>query len=222
MYLASADTVSSFEFNSCNQFFNGSFPTDVPPECNVHPRLRFGNDDVPRDSKASSRRTGPGCRAGSSSWLLWPTSAQIRRGHNQRDFTVNLPVAQICTTERALNICVLGGNPLLPLVFPTVQTMMIFTEGISSLRKLLLSATSGIHFFFCLFRQRHCSWLLQHRAMLRDPVEYPEPDVFKPERFLPKEGERMPREPSQMAFGYGRRYARTIFFDSYLISDTFP
>lgn len=42
--------------------------------------------------------------------------------------------------------------------------------------------------------------------MFRDSDEYPEPDQFKPERFLPKEGERMPRHPDQMAFGFGRRY----------------
>jgi len=42
-------------------------------------------------------------------------------------------------------------------------------------------------------------------AMLRDPLEYPDPSAFKPERFLPASGERMPRDPSKVAFGFGRR-----------------
>jgi len=44
-----------------------------------------------------------------------------------------------------------------------------------------------------------------HWAMLQDPQEYPDPGVFMPERFLPGPGERMPRDPSKIAFGFGRR-----------------
>lgn len=42
--------------------------------------------------------------------------------------------------------------------------------------------------------------------MLHDPVDYPEPYVFKPERFL-KDGSLNPdvRDPNEFAFGYGRR-----------------
>ncbi len=43
------------------------------------------------------------------------------------------------------------------------------------------------------------------RAMLMDPVEYPDPDIFKPERFLPTPDKHMPRDPSKIAFGFGRR-----------------
>lgn len=42
--------------------------------------------------------------------------------------------------------------------------------------------------------------------MLRDPIAYPEPEEFKPERFL-KDGELNPavRDPDTAAFGFGRR-----------------
>ena len=45
-------------------------------------------------------------------------------------------------------------------------------------------------------------------AMLRNEEDYgPNPDAFNPERFL-KDGKLNPdiREPSTMAFGFGRRY----------------
>jgi len=44
-----------------------------------------------------------------------------------------------------------------------------------------------------------------HWAMLMDPVEYPDPDIFNPERFLPSPDKHMPRDPSKIAFGFGRR-----------------
>lgn len=39
-------------------------------------------------------------------------------------------------------------------------------------------------------------------AMSRDERIYPEPDLFKPERFL---GENKQRDPSSIAFGFGAR-----------------
>ena len=43
------------------------------------------------------------------------------------------------------------------------------------------------------------------RAILHDPVVYPDPDAFKPERFLDKDGNL--REDSEISstFGFGRR-----------------
>ena len=41
---------------------------------------------------------------------------------------------------------------------------------------------------------------------MHDPVEYPDPDAFKPERFL-QDGKPNPnvRDPNEVAFGFGRR-----------------
>ncbi|KAH8110769.1 cytochrome P450 [Phellopilus nigrolimitatus] len=42
-------------------------------------------------------------------------------------------------------------------------------------------------------------------AMLRNPEVYPEPDKFKPERWLPTDGKLPPLDVNKMAFGFGRR-----------------
>ncbi|THH30750.1 hypothetical protein EUX98_g3442 [Antrodiella citrinella] len=44
-------------------------------------------------------------------------------------------------------------------------------------------------------------------AMLKNPEDYPEPDQFRPERFLDKDGNIDPlvRDPTTIAFGFGRR-----------------
>ena len=43
------------------------------------------------------------------------------------------------------------------------------------------------------------------RAILHDPAVYPEPDAFKPERFLDKDGNLRDDSICSSAFGYGRR-----------------
>ena len=44
------------------------------------------------------------------------------------------------------------------------------------------------------------------RACMHDPVVYPDPHVFRPERFI-RDGQLDPdvRDPSLYVFGYGRR-----------------
>jgi len=42
-------------------------------------------------------------------------------------------------------------------------------------------------------------------AMHMDPEEYPDPEVFRPERFLSAPGKRLQRDPHKVTFGFGRR-----------------
>ena len=42
--------------------------------------------------------------------------------------------------------------------------------------------------------------------MSRNPDEYPDPEQFKPERWLIGKGEKDPIPASNLAFGFGRRY----------------
>jgi cytochrome P450 len=43
------------------------------------------------------------------------------------------------------------------------------------------------------------------RAILHDPARYPEPDAFKPERFLNPDGSLLDDPVLVLAFGYGKR-----------------
>lgn len=55
------------------------------------------------------------------------------------------------------------------------------------------------------------NWLTHIRAMLHNEDDYPDPMAFHPERFL-KEGklDASVRDPSQIAFGFGRRYVGAV------------
>ena len=50
--------------------------------------------------------------------------------------------------------------------------------------------------------------------MLHDPEEYPDPEAFKPERYIKDEKiDPSVRDPLTIAFGFGRRYVPTCYFN---------
>ncbi|THH27825.1 hypothetical protein EUX98_g6365 [Antrodiella citrinella] len=57
-------------------------------------------------------------------------------------------------------------------------------------------------------------------AMLHDPEDYPEPELFKPERFIGKDGriDVNVRDPSTIAFGFGRRMCPGRHFSNNTLS----
>ncbi len=68
--------------------------------------------------------------------------------------------------------------------------------------KRLFLQIIGVHLRYYLL---HAMMNINLRAMSRDPMEYPDPDVFMPERFLPVPGGRIQRDPHKFVFGFGRR-----------------
>ena len=49
-------------------------------------------------------------------------------------------------------------------------------------------------------------WIYISRAILHDPEEYPNPEEFRPERFLRAEASsKEVRDPRMATFGFGRR-----------------
>ena len=46
---------------------------------------------------------------------------------------------------------------------------------------------------------------MKRRALSRDPAEYPDPDAFRPDRFLGTDNSKPSRDPVDYAFGFGRR-----------------
>ena len=56
--------------------------------------------------------------------------------------------------------------------------------------------------------------------MLHNPEDYPDPERFNPDRFI-KNGKLNPdvRDPTTVAFGFGRRYVIMISIMSHTLSD---
>jgi hypothetical protein len=48
--------------------------------------------------------------------------------------------------------------------------------------------------------------MFQNRTISRDPKHYPDPDEFRPERFLKGDSGDQPMDPRLYCFGIGRRY----------------
>ena len=64
----------------------------------------------------------------------------------------------------------------------------------------------------------HSLDILTIRHMCHDPNVYHDPFEFKPERFLGTEGRAPEPDPSDLAFGFGRRYGATFSYRAQKIS----
>ena len=88
------------------------------------------------------------------------------------------------------------------------RPMMISTTTIISPPTLLSSPTSGNgQYLVVKYLTLLISQTILHRAMLNNEQDYPDPHIFKPERFL-KNGkiDSSVRDPVNIAFGFGRRW----------------
>ncbi len=81
----------------------------------------------------------------------------------------------------------------------------MYAEDTTFRRRRLFIQINGSH-FFSLGRDKKIK-SENARAMHMDPKEYPDPEVFRPERFLSAPGNRLQRDPSKVTFGFGRRYS---------------
>ena len=94
----------------------------------------------------------------------------------------------------------------------TSRPAMISTMTITSPPTLLWLPTNGDgHLLPIHIEPSSFLKTLLHRAMLNDERVYPEPRIFKPERFL-KNGQldSSVRDPMDIAFGFGRRWGLFI------------
>ncbi|KAK0205026.1 cytochrome P450 [Desarmillaria ectypa] len=53
-------------------------------------------------------------------------------------------------------------------------------------------------------------------AILHDEKDYPNPLVFDPDRFMKKDGQQLPPDPT-IAFGFGRRSVSFFEFEAHLV-----
>ncbi|KUJ11266.1 cytochrome P450 [Mollisia scopiformis] len=111
---------------------------------------------------------------------------------------------------QAYNTIVSGINPSNPLApgSPQVDYLMAFTKEImryyTPLRLALPKATSGPAIWDGTTIPANTMVFLNSWSCNRDPIPFPNPDVFKPERWMKKEGGQ--RESlSHYTFGYGGR-----------------
>ena len=72
---------------------------------------------------------------------------------------------------------------------------------------LWCSRIHGMYPFLTLINLLNSLLHFNSRAVLNDPQVYPNPTVFRPERYLGPDGKYDPtvRDPRGAAFGYGRR-----------------
>lgn len=87
------------------------------------------------------------------------------------------------------------------------------TKATSSLPEQSLYPTSGAYVGFDLYMLRadvlstikvKLKLTLTNRAMVRDEERYPDPEEFRPERFLNEDGS-VKRDERILAYGFGRR-----------------